>query len=159
MTARHFALKTPAAIFFIRRPLHNYGHCTTVILAFGVSWKNASTQEEVGGASCAVSSKKGQKFLNRHSRRSDQRSERSGRKLLVLWDREIRSHSRFCHHYVTSHLPHNLPAGFAEGVRRFLAGNVAEPPHPLSRQFPSNSDDHRGAIRPQRLHCLLILSP
>ena len=80
-------------------------------------------------------------------------------KLLVLWDREIRSHSGFCHHYVTSHLPHDLPARFAEGVRRFLAGNVAEPPHPLSRQLPSNRDDHRRAIRPQRLHPLLILGP
>src|SRR5258708_4701989 len=52
------------------------------------------------------------------------------RKLFVLWDGEIRSHSRFCHHYVTSHLPDDLPARFAEGVGRFLAGNVAESPHP-----------------------------
>src|ERR1700687_5676713 len=31
MTARQFALKTPAAIFFIQRLLYGYGHCTMVI--------------------------------------------------------------------------------------------------------------------------------
>src|SRR5260370_41844174 len=31
MTARQFALKAPAAIFFILKPLYNYGHCTMVI--------------------------------------------------------------------------------------------------------------------------------
>ena len=108
---------------------------------------------------CTAPSKKGQKFFNRHSRCPDQRSECSARELFVLWDREIRSHSGFCHHYVTSDLPHDLPARFAEGFHRFLAGNVAEPPHLLSRQLPSNSDDHRCAIRPERLHRLLILRP
>src|SRR5260370_12861124 len=79
--------------------------------------------------------------------------------MFLVWDREIGSHSRFCHHYVTSDLPHPLPARFAEGTRGFLAGNIAEPPHPLSRQPPSNSDDHWSAIGPKRLHRLLILGP
>ena len=108
---------------------------------------------------CTAPSKKGQKFFNRHSRCPDQRSECSARELFVLWDREIRSHSGFCHHYVTSDLPHDLPARFAEGFHRFLAGNVAEPPHPLSRPLPLNSDDHRCAIGAERLHRLLIFSP
>jgi hypothetical protein len=31
MTARQFALKAPAAIFFILKLLYSYGHCTMVI--------------------------------------------------------------------------------------------------------------------------------
>jgi hypothetical protein len=31
MTARQFALKAPAAIFFILKLLYGYGHCTMVM--------------------------------------------------------------------------------------------------------------------------------
>ena len=41
----------------------------------------------------------------------------------MLRDRKLGAHSRFCHDEVTSHLPHDLPTGFAKGAE-WLSGKT-----------------------------------
>src|SRR5260370_3947358 len=49
MTARQFALKAPAAIFFILKLLYSYGHCTMVI---SVSQSQAFLANRRYGSNC-----------------------------------------------------------------------------------------------------------
>ena len=93
--------------------------------------------------------------MNAHFRITNQRTQSTNGKFLMLRNREICPHSGFGHNEMASHLlTHNPPARFLKGLNGFLAGNICEPRH-----LQGDYDFRLASVGGQSGHRFLIFGP
>ena len=98
----------------------------------------------------------GQELVNRHSAATDERPQRTDRKLLVLRNREVDTDARLHQHHVTADLPELAPSGPFKDLDRAPARDIGEASH---RRL--DGDDDRLALRVARQASgsLLVFGP